>query len=586
MNENSSKRREWVKTAAIIFLSVLLILTFFSQTILNHSLPEVATRNIQSGSITSKIRGEGTVESGDPYVIEIPSTLVGRKVTSIAYKVGDKVKKGDLLMTLADGDGEELSMAKEELKSAQETLKLAQDAYDEAILNAGITNSDINSANSNVSAASYRKKITEYQAQLQAAKDKVTPLETAVSQLEQAIADCNTQIAFEEQKKALAASKVATASTVLTQAQNAETNAQTAFDDAKTAKDAIDAESTKLEDEYAADPESHPDIEAERADIAARLAAAEQTLKDKKTALDQAMEAQKNAQDELNAAQKELDELEASPVTNNVSKLKADYEVSKYNYEKQVTAAKAEVDRIQSDLNDLISKIGDVTNLQSLQDKIDSARKVVNEKKEKVENLSGENSGSEVYSDISGTITSINVTSGKQINDREVMILQPEGQGYFMTMTVTNEQARSVSVGDKASLVNAWYYNDMDITLTSIRPDKQEPAKKKTLTFSIEGDVMANQSLNVSVGQRSRNYDFIVPVSALRNDTNGDYILIVESKSSPLGNRYIATRVDVTVLAKDDTQAAINGPINGWEYVITTATAPVEAGNQVRMTDK
>ena len=105
------------------------------------------------------------------------------------------------------------------------------------------------------------------------------------------------------------------------------------------------------------------------------------------------------------------------------------------------------------------------------------------------------------------------------------------------------------------------------------------------VTFRVDGDVSVGQSLNVSVGSRSQNYDLIVPNSALRNDTNGDYILIVESKSSPLGNRYIATRVDIQILASDDTQSAISGALNGWEYVITTASAPIEAGFQVRMTD-
>lgn len=585
MNEKQNKRREWIKNAAIIFLSVLLLLTFFSQTILNHSLPEVATKNIMGGTITSKIRGEGTVESGDPYVIEIPSNYVGRKVKSISFRVGDNISKGDVLMILADGDGTDLQNAKEELKMAQDNLKLAQEAYDNAILNAGITNSDINSAKSNVTAASYRKKITELQNSLQAAKDKVKPLEEAVSQLEQAIADCNTQIGFEEQKKMLAAQKVATAQNVQGQAQVNLQAAQDQVDAAQLAKDGIQGESEALEASYALDPTQHPDIDAERADIATRLAAAEKTLADKTLLRDNANAVLAKADGDVSTAIAEQNALEASPVTVNVSKLKNDYEVSKYSYEKQVTAAKAEVDRIQEELNDLIGKIGDVTNLQSLQDKIDEAKKAVSDKQKKVEEISSETAGSEIISDVSGTITSINVTSGKQIEMRDVMVVQPEGQGYYMNMSVTNEQARLVSVGDKASLVNSWYYGNMDITLKSIKPDRTDPAKKKMLNFEIDGDVIAGQSLNVSVGQKSQSYDLIVPNSALRNDNNGDYILIVESKSSPLGNRYIATRVDVKILAEDDTQSAISGPINGWEYVITTASAPIKAGDQVRMTD-
>ena len=91
--------------------------------------------------------------------------------------------------------------------------------------------------------------------------------------------------------------------------------------------------------------------------------------------------------------------------------------------------------------------------------------------------------------------------------------------------------------------------------------------------------------MSLSVGGKSANYDLTVPNSAIREDSNGKFILIVESKSSPLGNRYIATRVDVQVIASDDTQSAISAALYGYEYVITTASKPVEAGKQVRLTE-
>jgi len=97
---------------------------------------------------------------------------------------------------------------------------------------------------------------------------------------------------------------------------------------------------------------------------------------------------------------------------------------------------------------------------------------------------------------------------------------------------------------------------------------------------------MVGQNLNISVGQRSQEYDCIIPKSALRNDINGDYVLIIESKSTPLGNRFIARRVDIQILAQDDNQAAVSGALNTWQdYVITTASGPIEAGSQVRITE-
>ena len=89
----------------------------------------------------------------------------------------------------------------------------------------------------------------------------------------------------------------------------------------------------------------------------------------------------------------------------------------------------------------------------------------------------------------------------------------------------------------------------------------------------------------VSVGQQSANYDTIVPNSAVREDNNGKFILVVETRSSPLGNRYYATRVDVEVLASDDTQSAVRGGLYGSEFVITTSTSPIEAGQLVRLAE-
>ena len=586
MNEKSSKRREWVKSAAIVFLSVLLVLTFFSQTIMNRSLPEVATKFVQNGTITSKIRGQGTVESGDPYTIEVANGFVGRKVTSIAFRVGDKVKKGDVLMVLADGDGAELTEAKEALAMAESNLKDAQSRYDDAILKADISNDDINTSKGKFNASTYRQMITEKQAQLKTAQEKTAALKKACSDLEKAIEDCRQQISYENEQNSYASARLTTAQTAQGQAQATLSDAQSQAQAAEAARDAIQTESDDLEAAYAADPDAYDDIEALRSDVAARLEAANKTLTEKQTAVTNATAALEKADQEVANAIAGQDARDASPVVNNLNKLISEYSLQLYGKTKEKNDADAEESRIQEELNELISIIGDVSTLQSLQDAINSAKATVNDKKKLVEELQKENGGTEITSDISGTIMSINVSSGKKISDPNVMILQPEGQGFYMTMTVTNEQARLVSVGDKASLVNSWYYNDMDITLQSIKPDKTNPSKNKMLTFVVDGEVTTGQSLNISVGQKSQNYDCVVPLSALRNDTNGDYVLIVESKSTPLGNRYIATRVDVTVIAQDDTQAAVSGALNGWgDYVITTASAPIKAGDQVRMTD-
>ena len=82
------KNREWVKNAAIIFLAVLLGLTFFSNTIMNRTLPEVATAGVVSGSITAKVRGSGKVTANGSTEVKMKET---RAIKSVLVRVGQEV---------------------------------------------------------------------------------------------------------------------------------------------------------------------------------------------------------------------------------------------------------------------------------------------------------------------------------------------------------------------------------------------------------------------------------------------------------------------------------------------------------------
>ncbi|MBE5873877.1 MAG: HlyD family efflux transporter periplasmic adaptor subunit [Lachnospiraceae bacterium] len=561
MDEKKTKRREWVKTVAIIFLSVMLVLTFFSQTIMNYSLPEVAAQYVQSGSITAKIRGMGMIESGDPYNVMVKET---RKVSSVAVRVGDKVQKGDVLLYLAEEDSDELEMAKNE-------LKMAQEAYDKALLTDSVTASDINAADKNVSAETYRKKITDLQASIKNDEKAIEPLQKNVRDLEQAIADINQQILYEQDVNVIANERLSVAESALQKAEREKNAAYAALSEAVGARDGAQGQ---LDAAVAsgADAATIEGLQAQLQTAEGKVTSAQQTC----TATENTYSA---ATTEYNIAFTNAEARNTSAVIVNLRNQAATNEINLYNARKELTAAQEAKTQKESQLTELISQIDKVTSLENYLNAIEEAKK-------RVEELEKDALGGTVNADIAGTVTAIYASAGKEISAAmEVVVIQPEGQGYTLSFSVTNEQASRLSVGDRADLINSWRYDDVDVVLAKIQPDKNEPGKKKLLTFNVTGEVTAGQTLNVSVGQKSANYDLIVPNSAIREDNNGKFILTVESKSSPLGNRYIATRVDVEVLASDDTQSAISGGLYGYEFIITTSTKPVEAGKQVRLAE-
>ena len=568
MNENSGKkRREWVKNAAIIFLSVMLVLTFFSNTFMNYSLPEVAAQYVQSGTITAKIRGTGTVENGDPYNVKISET---RTISSVLVKTGDKVEKGDPLFLLEDKESKELT-------DAQAALDKAMLDFELALLSGNISNSTFqNVQNGNVASINtYQSRIVAAEAEIDRWQKQVDEATNAINQLKTAQVNVDaggTPDTGSEQNKvnaaqaALNSDEVKIAKDKISEWQAAQATCQATID--KYNENIASSVSGNgfvnqvTEDEYQLALKNREQYQS----LINERQAFINNNPDKVKAYDEKVKALADANKALADKQNSKE--------NSTNSLTVQTQNWQTELDKRNIQLKAAQDTKEQLLKDISTELNLDYQLDSLQKQRDDIAKLQ------------ENAvGASIEAPISGTITSVTVKAGDEAQpDTALVTMQPEGKGFTMSFSVTNDQAKRLSVGDKADLVNSWRYSDMDITLASIKPDTTDPGQKKLLTFDITGDeVTPGQSLNVSVGQKSANYDLIVPNSAIREDSNGKFILIVESKSSPLGNRYVATRVDVDVLASDDTQSAVSGALYGSEFVITTSTQPVEAGKLVRL---
>lgn len=581
MNEKDRKKREWVKTAAIVFLAAMLVLTFFSNTIQNWSLPEVATQYVQSGTITAKIRGTGTIESTDPYEVKVTET---KTVASVAVIKGMTVQKGDVLVYLEGKDSKELEAAKQELEAARS-------AYDKAILSDKLTSSDIWAAQQGVTAETYRTRITVAQNAVKnaenAAKQQLEPKQAEVDRLQLQLNDFRAQVSYET-------SLISTIPQRVTATKNAKEDADKAMNAAKTTMDNALAALNTAKTNLSNHKNNYQSVSSGDAAYVAQYKAKEEELQN---AVNQRQDAYNNAVNSYNDAKNRADEAtreynnavaqqkanESSQSIVNLNDKIAGLEVSLYNAKKELEAVRiatdADIAAKKEELSTLLDTIGKVTGLQTYLDAIEKAQA-------KVDELTAEAGGTTITAPISGTISEINVKAGNETSAAvPVIVMQPEDGGYTLSFSVTNDQARRVSVGDVADLVNSWRYDKVIVTLANIKPDPSNPGQSKLLTFNVTGNVAAGQTLNLSVGQKSANYEFIVPNSAIREDNNGKFILIVESKSSPLGTRYTASRVDVQVIASDETQSAVSGALRGYEFVITTSNKPVEAGDLVRLPD-
>lgn len=509
-----SKKREIIKNIAIIFLSVMLLLTFFSNTIMNYSLAEVTTDYIHSGPIKTQVRATGVLELEDPYNVTVTQSRV---VASIAVQEGERVEKGDVLFYL---EGEE----SDELITAQKDLDAAKIAYQKKIIESGLTRDDVVRIESG----------TDYSfAQHQTLLDN----EQIVIKMAQADVDKWTA-KVEELENQLKASQ--NGGGVDTSAEDkAVYNASVALNKAKEELANIDKTT---------DPTAY--------------SAKEQEVNEKQRILDDASAALEYKKSQGGSG-------DSSGVSNELLSAKKALADSKKIYDDLVAGRDADKSKIMAKL-DLMGQLN-----------------LIKESEEKVAKLKAESLGGEILAPVSGTVAQISVHSGeKTFADGPIAVISMDGDGYKMKTSVTVNSAQNIKAGDPVTVQNSWYFGDVVANLASVKTDKENPRDKKVLEFYVNGENLEEgMSMTLVVGKQGSDYDFIVPNAAVREDSDGKFIYVIKSRSTPFGNRYIAKRVDVEVLAEDDKNKAVSGNIEGNEYILINASKPIESGDQVKLAE-
>ena len=78
-------------------------------------------------------------------------------------------------------------------------------------------------------------------------------------------------------------------------------------------------------------------------------------------------------------------------------------------------------------------------------------------------------------------------------------------------------------------------------------------------------------------------YEQLIPLTALREDSTGAYCLILSEEKNMLGRVQTARRVPVTVLEKDAQKAAVTSTLQGTDQIIVSSEKYVEEGDRVRI---
>ena len=201
---------------------------------------------------------------------------------------------------------------------------------------------------------------------------------------------------------------------------------------------------------------------------------------------------------------------------------------------------------------------------------------------EKLKTLKQQNG--EITAPSSGIITKVCVETGQKTTDTAAVVMSDEQSGLFFTTTTDSKNREYLSVGDNATITGVGKETS-DCSIVSLETSKDGSSIKVSIAMQGDG-FLPGESAQMTATRKSESYDYLVPVTAVWQENNKAYVLLLETENTVLGEQYIARKAEVQILDKNSSYAAVSGnSLSADCQIITDSDRTVGNGDVVRMTE-
>ncbi len=553
-----------MKRFTVGFLIVMVIFTFLSRALDSVTIARVQTGYGKQGSVSYRITGEGTFEADRLSYRPLPE---GMRVDTILARPGDVVQAGDTILTLQ----------MEPLQEKREELTVALRQAELALEQERLSGREI-------------PRVTQEMLALQQMEVDQRALELGRQDLADAQEDYDQNV----DALRLEYDRLADRSEdeIRQDARNALKSARRVYDAAKLDRDSAvkRAEREVREKQKKLDrlnAQEDPSEEAV-ADAEEALAAAEEDLELVKEEQDILVE---EAKASLRSAEEDYDD-------RSYDTLKAQEDCKKA-YEDGVKAEDEKLALAQRkvlELEEALRQSG-----QSLENAriTDAGTRSEEEKTREISRLRQESmeldleqkrrSLAKVEELISreGAVTAVSraVVAGLDLQEGGLIgaadqIRLAEGRMLFRAQ-VDKEEAALLAQGQRMSLKRTGEAKELNAVVESV--DRLSEDGKCTVSASLaEGEGWLGETCSFTVVLQSGVYPMVIPIEALREDTIGYFCLAVQPEKTILGEELTAVRVNVEVLEKSSTSAAVSGAVTSVTPLVLSSNKSVSPGDRVR----
>lgn len=613
-----------------IFLAMMLLFTLLSRAADSISVAKVTTGKMERGKISHTVTGSGKVEQNREQAV---ATLPGQAVKTIYVEEGQLVKAGELLFEV---DLESLKeqilnqkqeMKKEELLSNDKASSRAAQAQRDAVsqnraaedysVAAGKGNTAISRAAQELKEAKKKLKTLEKAAAGQSGTDAVE--ETLQKTCEQKELEYELAVKYKEEledaiddavKDALAAnSGQETAKMVVNERElltagwtdeeiflepEEEAMPEALEDDADMeaawTEDTEMPETEPLEDTILDSSWEDEQVVGEQTErvqpqtedawlLEQRIRQQNQPLLDE---AQKEIEQKKQEKEQADAALADYQQEKAAGSQQSLEEAKAqikeEIKAKQQAYEDAVTAANDSLRSAGRSIEDASAPKG--TDSTGEIDAI--TREQAEMQLEKLERLL--EADGKVTAPIDGVIMKINLTTGDKTPDGTAMLLSDLASGNRLVVQVPSSQDKYIARNDTVTVKAERKKKEWkDLTVDTVRTN-EENKELLDVTVQLPADSLeAGEAATMTATRNSESYECCVPIQALHVEDGKYFVYVVNETESILGKELTVQRIDVTVLDKNETNAALqSGSLGSGQQIVLSSDKEISAGSRVR----
>ena len=187
----------------------------------------------------------------------------------------------------------------------------------------------------------------------------------------------------------------------------------------------------------------------------------------------------------------------------------------------------------------------------------------------------------QILSESTGLLANLSLEENMVTTGNEVIGICTSGNGLTLTFQASKEDANNILKYEPDLKATQ---EELEEALRSFDPDINTLGQNMvTFTAKLRETGWTDKGISITGDLWRSDYDLCVPMSALRQDSDGYFVYVMETTQTLMGTDKRVVRRDIFIENTDGRYAAVSGNLNNSDQVILSSSKPLSDGDSVRV---